>query len=82
MTPRRVALLFVLCAGFAAATQTLDMEPDVRAVLTQQLKFSASELADVRRGQIVKHGLPSRAPGEIAVVGALAKVEVEMMVVA
>jgi len=71
MTPRRVALLFVLCAGSAAAMQTLDMEPDVRAVITQQLKFSASDLADLRRGQIVKHGLPSRAPGEIAVVGAV-----------
>ncbi len=71
MIPRRIAVLLVLCAGCAAAAQDLNVEPDVRAVLMQQLRFSADELADVRRGQVVKHGLPSRAPGEVAVVGAV-----------
>ena len=71
MIPRRVVLLLLLCAGCAAAAQDLGIEPDVRAVLTQQLRFSPGELADVRRGQVVKHGLPSRAAGEVAVVGAV-----------
>jgi hypothetical protein len=70
MIRRRAVVLLVLGAGVAAA-QDLDIELAVRAVLTQQLRFSASELADVRRGQVVKHGLPSRAPGEVAVVGAV-----------
>lgn len=73
MIPRRVALVLLLCAGGAAAAQDLPIQADeravVHAVLTTQLRFSAAELADMRRGQIVKHGLPSRASGEVAVVG-------------
>ena len=34
-------------------------------------EFSSGELADLSRGQVVKRGLPSRAPGEIAVAGAV-----------
>jgi hypothetical protein len=71
MIPRRVVVVLVLCAGCAAAAQDRDIESDVRAVLTQQLRFSVRDLADLRRGGIVTHGLPSRAPGEVAVVGAV-----------
>jgi hypothetical protein len=71
MIPRRVVLLLVLCAAWAAAAQPLIVEADVRAVLTQQLRFSEDDLADVRRGRIVRHALPSRGPGEVAVVGAV-----------
>lgn len=71
MMPRRLAVLLVLCAGLSAVAQDPDIEPDVRAVLTRQLRFSEDDLAAVRRGRVVKHGLPSRAPGEVAVVGAV-----------
>jgi hypothetical protein len=70
MIPPRTILL-LLCAGCAAAAQDVAVEADVRAVLTQQLRFSADDLANVRRGRVVKHGLPSRAPSEVAVVGAV-----------
>ena len=54
-----------------AAAQDPGIEAAVRAVLTTQLRFSDGEMADLRRGQVVKHDLPSRAPGEIAVAGAV-----------
>ena len=71
MIPRGVGLLLLCGIGCAAAAQELDIEPDVLAVLTRSLRFSAVELADLRRGQVVKHGLPPRAAGEVAVVGAV-----------
>jgi hypothetical protein len=71
MIRRRAVVLLLLCAGCAAAAQELTVEADVRAVLMQQLRFSADDLANVRRGRVVKHGLPSRGPGEVAVVGAV-----------
>lgn len=54
-----------------ATAQTIELEPEVREVMTTQLRFSSSDLAALARGQIVKHGLPARAAGEIAVVGAV-----------
>lgn len=71
MNPRRAAILLVLCAGCAVSAQDHDIDAALRAVLTKQLRFSESDLADLRRGRVVKHGLPSRAPGEVAVVGAV-----------
>ena len=71
MTPPRAVVVFVIAAGCAALAQDRDSDADVRAVISQQLRFSASELADLQRGRVVKHGLPSRAPGEVAVVGAV-----------
>ena len=48
-----------------------DILPDVRTVLARDLKFSAAELADLERGKVVKHGIETSAPGEVAVVGAV-----------
>ena len=59
------------CAAVAAAGQESGIEPDVQALLTKELRFSRDELAALRRGEVVKHGLPSKTPGEIAVVGAV-----------
>ena len=70
MSPRPLVLTLLLCAGLAAA-QEPGIEPDVLAVLMTPLRFSANDLADVRRGRIVAHDLPSRAPGEVAVAGAV-----------
>lgn len=45
--------------------------PDVRQVLVRYLKFSQSDLTELRRGRIVKHSLEAMPSGEIAVVGAV-----------
>jgi hypothetical protein len=71
MMPPRVVIVLALAAGCAAIAHARDGDPDVRAVLTRQLGFSASDLADLSHGRVVKHALPSRAPGEVAVVGAV-----------
>ena len=70
MTVRRAALVLVWCAAGAVAAQDR-VGPDVRAVLTQRLRFSESDLAELSRGRVVKHDLPSPAAGEVAVVGAV-----------
>jgi hypothetical protein len=64
------AVVWLACAPAAAAPE-LDIDPAVRAVLTNQLRFSESDFVALRRGAVVKHGLPTRAPGEVAVVGAV-----------
>ena len=45
-----------------------DVQPQLRAYLSRAFQFSAADLADLERGKIVKHGLDSTAPGEIAAV--------------
>jgi DNA-binding transcriptional LysR family regulator len=69
MSARGAVIALLLCA--ATASQDPGVDRDVRTVLTTQFGFSSGELADLSRGQIVKRGLPSRAPGEIAVAGAV-----------
>jgi hypothetical protein len=71
MMPRAGTVVLALCAGCAALAQPLEIEPAVRAVLTTHLRFSDGELDEVRRGRVAKHGLPSRAAGEVAVAGAV-----------
>ena len=48
-----------------------DLDRTVRDVLARSLQFSASELADLQRGRVVKHGLDARAPGEFGVAGGI-----------
>jgi hypothetical protein len=60
-----------VCAGAATAAQELGIDTAVRAVLTTHLHFSEGDLASLGRGQVAKHDMPSRAPGEIAVAGAV-----------
>jgi hypothetical protein len=71
MIRRRALLALLVSVAAAAAAQEIGVEPDVRSVLTGPLRFSAEELGDLQRGQIVKHTLLSRAPGEVAVAGAV-----------
>ena len=70
MIRRRALVVCVLCAG-AAAAQDPTIDAAVRAVLTTHLRFSEGDLASLGRGQVAKHDMPSRAPGEIAVAGAV-----------
>lgn len=69
MMIRRGVLVVCLCV--TAAAQAPAMDPAVRAVLTSQLGFSQRDLADLDRGEVVKHDLRSRAAGEVAVAGAV-----------
>ena len=71
MIPRRALLALLVCTAAAAAAQEIGVEPEVRSVLAGPLRFSGEELSDLRRGQVVKHSLPSRSPGEVAVAGAV-----------
>jgi hypothetical protein len=77
MTVRAAAIVLALGAGSAVLAQPtppappIEIEPVLRTVLTTHLRFSDRELDDVRHGRVAKHGLPSRAPGEIAVTGAV-----------
>ncbi|HEV3141254.1 MAG TPA: hypothetical protein VGY57_12090 [Vicinamibacterales bacterium] len=60
-----------LCAAAAIAISAGDIDPDVSAVLSRDLHFSAAELADLERGKIVKHSIDAQAAGEVAVAGAV-----------
>src|SRR5689334_19807881 len=62
-----VGLSAVARAGRAAET----LAPAFRSILTADFKFTSADLAELERGRIVKRGLESTAPGEVAVVGAV-----------
>ncbi len=69
-TLRFIPLVPVALAVLVAAGSEPGIEPDVRSVLSRDLKFSTSELAELSRGRVVKHSLDANARGEVAVVGA------------
>jgi hypothetical protein len=71
MTSPRLVVLLALSAGMLAAAQGSDIHLDVRAVLTRYLSFSTTELADLQRNKVARHGIDTRAPSEVAVVGAV-----------
>jgi hypothetical protein len=67
--------LIALLAAAATATATAwapasDVQPELRALLTHDFRFSPSEVADLEKGKIVAHRLGAASAGEIAVVGA------------
>jgi hypothetical protein len=66
-----VTLLFTALAAalLAANSPGSDLQPDLRTLLTGDLKFSSEDLADLEHGKVVKHSLPASAPGEVAAVG-------------
>ncbi|HEY7292309.1 MAG TPA: hypothetical protein VH583_20900 [Vicinamibacterales bacterium] len=61
-----LAVVVLLAAAVQAA-----IEPDVKDALVRNLRFSSSEIADLQKGKVVKHGVEASAPGELAVVGAV-----------
>ena len=63
--------LAVSTAALAADQAASDFQPDLRAILVRDLKFSAGELADLEHGKIVKHTLPVDGSREIAAVGGI-----------
>src|ERR1700680_151513 len=60
-------LAIVALAGGAPS----DLQPELRAHLSREFKFSSADLADLEHDKIVKHGLDATSPGEIAAVGAV-----------
>ncbi|HEV3063258.1 MAG TPA: hypothetical protein VGY48_33745 [Vicinamibacterales bacterium] len=66
---RNTGVLAALCALAPLMLAPPAIDPEVAAVLTRLLRFSAADLSDLRRGRVVKHALDATAPGEIAVVG-------------
>jgi hypothetical protein len=70
MKARAVALaVAVVIAAGGAGAQAPGIDADVRAVLTQHLRFTAAELADLDRDRVVKHNLDSKSAGEFGVAG-------------
>jgi hypothetical protein len=64
---RIVAALVALLAG----AQTASLDPGISAVFTRYWRFTTSDLADLRKGRVVKHSLETPSTGEIAVAGAI-----------
>jgi len=62
--------LVPLAAIEARATPGSDLQPELRSLLTNALKFSPSEVADLEQGKVVAHGLGATAEGEAGAVGA------------
>jgi hypothetical protein len=71
MSARAATIVLAAAAGSAALAQSIEIEPVLRTVLTMHLRFSDRELNEIRQGRVAKHGLPSRAAGEVAVAGAV-----------
>jgi len=76
---RRTVATFAVAAAAASIAASVaraappspsEIDPVVRGALARHLKFSASDLSDLQRGRVVKHGLDAKAPGEVAVAGA------------
>src|SRR5258708_4877007 len=66
MWPSAVAALAVLSAAPAS-----DIQSSLRELLSRELWFSASDLADLEKGKVVAHDLRESASGAIGAVGAV-----------
>jgi hypothetical protein len=53
----------------AADRPSSDLQPELRQLLAEHLKFSTGELSELEHGKIVRHALPATSPGEMAAVG-------------
>src|SRR5262245_19721246 len=67
----QVAFALAAIAAAQPTAPTPDFDPAVRDVLTLGLKFSASDLNEMRRGRVVKHNLDAHAAGEFGVAGGI-----------
>ena len=60
-----------LAIAAIAADPVSDLQPEFRALLSRELKFSPADLADLEHGKIVKRGLRATSAGEVAAAGAV-----------
>src|SRR2546427_605546 len=63
-----VLLASVLLTGAGPQDPVSDISPEVRAVLTRNLRFTTGDLSSLQRGQFVARNLDARASGEVALV--------------
>jgi hypothetical protein len=68
--PAILALAAAATLG-ASGRSSGEFQPEFDAVLSRDLGFSSTDLADLERGRIVKHILPPKAPEEVGVAGAV-----------
>lgn len=54
----------------ASRVDPVEIDPVLRGLLADDLKFSQGDLADLAEGKIVRHSLGATTPGEVASVGA------------
>src|SRR3974390_1572087 len=66
-----VGVLIPLAAIGGAAAPDSDLQPELRGLLSNSLKFSPSELADLEKGRVVAHRLRGPAEGEAGAAGAV-----------
>lgn len=57
--------------AFVAAAAVGEIDPAVRAVMTQHWRFTSDDFADLQAGKVVKHANDGSAPGEVAAAGAI-----------
>jgi hypothetical protein len=70
------ACIFAAVTAFLVVTITAEpgshgLQPELRAFLSNEMKFSRQDLVDLEAGKIVSRGLSATAPGEVAAVGAI-----------
>ena len=76
LQPGALAALAAL-AAFAVVSVRADaggpsaIDPQLRRVLAEELRFSPGDLAALARGRVAKHNLPTHDSHEVAVVGAV-----------
>ncbi len=66
-----VAALVGAVLTVSAAIPASDLPPGLRGLLSKQLKFTPSELAELETGRVVAHRLGGTAPGEVGAAGAV-----------
>jgi hypothetical protein len=54
-----------------AAAPAADLQPELRALLARDFRFSSSDVADLEKGKVVTRRLGATAAGEVAAVGAV-----------
>jgi hypothetical protein len=66
------AVLAVALAAISSGADPIsDLQPDLRALLTQTFRFSPSDLADLVKGKVVTRRLGATTAGEAGAVGAV-----------
>ena len=66
-----VAVLISAVLAVSAAVPASDLPPALRKLLSKELKFTPSELAELEIGKVVAHRLGATAPGEVGAAGAI-----------
>jgi hypothetical protein len=66
-----VAVLVSAALAVSAAVPATDLPPALRSLLSKQLKFTPSELAELEMGRVVAHRMGATAAGEAGAAGAV-----------